>query len=1504
MTSLSGYRGGGIFRTSKRTVSYEKVDPSITKTMHWKFLSCKEYGSGVTEPTITTMKDEKIPEIGPPMGETGSCLSYNYMGSSKLDPLTVYVRCWEPHWCMRKITTSLGKALREQLKKSPLWNSSHSLVFCSFKKTLEALKNERQTYVNAKTTTKTTTTTTTTNDSVQKDICRQPLFRNVLKGILVIALCEKESDVLVSLGLYNYVILVRHRMIKSQRGVPTMKSATNIIAKAIKDKKVHTFINEYAVANTLVIRIYLSNVYMNSTQSGIQPNSKIGLWMQLWTDEMLDLAYHTMLGNLMVKDKDPPDEEEEEEEKEKERGGGEEEEGLLDTESRFSVSNKETESSVFNRVKKEEKKRKLIHGMDIDSVLDTIPIKKEPIDYTEEVPQGDSCDPFDDLFGSFDSSEEYGNIEEEEEKEEEKKSWEESNIKVKKEFEEEKKEIKSEPVSPDRFTIDPEIIASFPLLNYPNDERLDISECGVRCDEELYGSGAMFAMNPHGRRFVAAGELLDITELVLRGNIWREIRPTTKDFLSHLIHLLMSKPLLHKCMIRNIEIILGYYCEQDPLLTCLIKDLVHITMLGNYPTAKRRPGFLARMFLRRDNLAFFKSEDHVAITWFKENRKFVYYTMKEFYLYLITLTPPIESLLRETQWHTEHTTGIRKCMDEIRFSLEKSYTDQYYKAIDSSEREKLLRNIRYSDSVKIGEGITIVENVKLAPSCLSKIKTIIKRVHNSQLKYITKLRKGSFAQVLHNEMRSWYSREDKEDAMERFRSGKRAKTVCQASQESPVEEEIAACFPCSNEVTGSKPQSSFSTSLRKNTDKSPKKNAKISDSDIEALLYNDSNTKVGDDVVDDDDDDDESEYEDSDEDLGKQIMDSSLAVVEKIWKDDFQPAYPEDTSGHEFRTSIPLTQAIEYMYGSEDGDEDYYGFGSEDVVMGGEEEEEEEESSDTEDEMQDLEDEDIMMIYKEELAIRLTGERANNSIINNNNNNDEDEEAERQKERILKDIESSGIIGKRVLVDPDDFLTQDERNAIYLVAQYAKTRYDGVFEFWWLYPLGLSADGFYWLKEMYYRFEITDVADNRLRTNLEYLFCKRPRDFYILLGFLKDYLTSEDPERIWLGEHVAISQIEACRTKFSVMPWESSNIDLLGTRHYCVCGEWGDMVVGPFSEKRDSYSVGLSGVYYDALTGKIHCRKDKEECCQDELRRINMIGWAVKHGGRWYALCTTCGMITHWNMNQQSHRGPDCGQHRLNAEYATAPDGQRAVIIDGIAVTDHTRKKKKDPPGLERLHMARKRAGISRREVTRQCLFCRTDGRGAQGVAVWVLRIPQKYDCTDYSNSSTRSWEYPALFSRKAKAGEELQKLNPTQTVRKHYDSCLERYNELGRFEVQDYVTTTTTTTTDGSQPVNTESQITAANDAASAAAAVVNNNEDKTKQTAKENDIKQRNVEYNCPQLVRVWLCSQDWKNARSMLSQYPVPFMQDLISWISNARKQKIRRTKTRRIIHKNPY
>src|SRR6056297_990073 len=98
-----------------------------------------------------------IPEIGPPLGENGSCMTYNYMGSKKIQPLTVFIRTLEESsesivtespnptgFKMFKVHYSLGKLLRHKyLCNTPYWDSRwHPNIFVGFDKLKSNIKKE------------------------------------------------------------------------------------------------------------------------------------------------------------------------------------------------------------------------------------------------------------------------------------------------------------------------------------------------------------------------------------------------------------------------------------------------------------------------------------------------------------------------------------------------------------------------------------------------------------------------------------------------------------------------------------------------------------------------------------------------------------------------------------------------------------------------------------------------------------------------------------------------------------------------------------------------------------------------------------------------------------------------------------------------------------------------------------------------------------------------------------------------------------------------------------------------------------------------------------------------------------------------------------------------------------------------------------------------------------------------------------------------------------------
>lgn len=222
-------------------------------------------------------------------------------------------------------------------------------------------------------------------------------------------------------------------------------------------------------------------------------------------------------------------------------------------------------------------------------------------------------------------------------------------------------------------------------------------------------------LRPHGRRFVWGGELPDLSTLLPMANMWHEIRPVLKEnVVCELIHLLLCKTQHHKCQIRNIIRILWIYAGRHNVLIRLIKDIVHVVLMGNWPHASYRPSFMARMELRQSSIRFMNDAGFdESINWMSMHRRIVYFSLKEYYLYLLGHCSPAESVLRETQYHDLHKQSVFRVMDTVRHMIDRS-----------------------------------------SPQ-LSLVEGELKRVHNDCLKFLTKLRKGSFVRVVRAKLKTW-----------------------------------------------------------------------------------------------------------------------------------------------------------------------------------------------------------------------------------------------------------------------------------------------------------------------------------------------------------------------------------------------------------------------------------------------------------------------------------------------------------------------------------------------------------------------------------------------------------------------------------------------------------------------------------------------------------------------------------------------------------------------------
>jgi hypothetical protein len=1113
-------------RKSKRALMIRGRDQFViagagghTSSMHLTFMETPEYTPRQSllnhhsdddlnkipeeSSSTSTLGNQRIPEIGPPLGETGTCIGYNYLGDKKMDPLVIFVRKHTPKqgWKMYKIERSLAKMLRQEyLSRTNFWDATwHPMIFTEFEETVGSIRAGEPALIRQLDSLnhallfgrkQSVRGTMVSSTLLEHYLC----FKTSLKGPAAARYARKQF---FQFGFRPYYNALKKWYRDNRVRMYLFDAWDRDNQKMIRDLTMY-MIDHYRMACAVVLRVVTGYHWIKQWDTCHFPiGSRGGLTLQCWLDCMLDMAYHLFQGDSVMR---VP-------------------EHVLNP-----SDTKRMRASQMVYIKREDGR-----GM--------VKVKKEKADKEPAVSTNDS-----DVFG--------------------------------------------------RPSKDAKHVGSGKMQE---DGRL-FGEIGEErplpvMDSTLEKNAADMFLYPHGKRFVSGTELVDLTNLVLRGNIWRDVRPTTKDRVSHIVHLLFTKTRHHKCLVRNIEDILKDYCSSDPLLKCLVKDILHISMMGNWPAAKVRPGFLARMYIRRDSLVFFHVSERHTSQWFKENQRLLWYALKEYYLYTVDMTPAVLQRVQTSQWHIEHASGVRDCMDAVRAAMCVDY-----------RRQSLI--VHPSSSLSICD----VASFELSPQTMTRLRGIVSRTHAAQLKYMTKLRKGSFARVLFKEMRSWDSREDK----------------CAA---------LLKMYP-------NPPESSMD----------------ILDKDInraKSMVYRPPSRARG--------------RHPQQEPCKPPLRGTSWPNWDRTSAEEDRLEYIKEvnTRGQESQNSSYSTS--------------------------------------------DEEDEDTIDKPRRKRG-RPPKKQKRRTILPEYPETDTDEDDDDDDDLLLSDGDGRGIDNPKPLlfkVKPPypqyivDMVqygeanhrrpTEDELSAIRVAAEYAKTREDHVFEFWWLYPLGVSRAGLNWLKHIYYLFEVKDLPDNQLKTRIENLYGKRPKDFYLLLRFLFFYLKSDVPDVVWLGTEVASHQIEACRARYRMMPWEPTDLALIGDRYYCRCGEWGDPIMSPISRKRTIHAIGITGGYYDTKDKTVHCKRDKSLCVEHPYRKINMIGVAVCVANRyWVTLCATCGVITKWCHESYSEKGPDCGNHREDAENAMKYHGVRAYIHHGYEMSTPERPYQVGRPMISTLRKKQK----------------------------------------------------------------------------------------------------------------------------------------------------------------------------------------------------------------------
>lgn len=265
---------------------------------------------------------------------------------------------------------------------------------------------------------------------------------------------------------------------------------------------------------------------------------------------------------------------------------------------------------------------------------------------------------------------------------------------------------------------------------------------------------ALYLFYPHGWRFVHGGELPSMIPSMMFASLWHEIRPTTKDLVSMLIHLFGCKSAHHRCQIRNMVKILyddtnpehsdHKKTDGDPRVMGLVKDIIHVSLMGNFPHCRCRPNFAVRMHIRQSCLRFFRSPSRTSgaaagqgetmkqnwqwgIWWFDENTYLLRACMKEYHLYGTRYQPAARSVLMASHNHAEHELFVFRSMDVARRMLESQGPGVFRGDDDGSRLCALMESIEKEHE----------------------------HAHKNALKSLTKLRKGSFTTVVMNKIKTW-----------------------------------------------------------------------------------------------------------------------------------------------------------------------------------------------------------------------------------------------------------------------------------------------------------------------------------------------------------------------------------------------------------------------------------------------------------------------------------------------------------------------------------------------------------------------------------------------------------------------------------------------------------------------------------------------------------------------------------------------------------------------------
>jgi len=262
------------------------------------------------------------------------------------------------------------------------------------------------------------------------------------------------------------------------------------------------------------------------------------------------------------------------------------------------------------------------------------------------------------------------------------------------------------------------------------------------------------------------------------------------------------------------------------------------------------------------------------------------------------------------------------------------------------------------------------------------------------------------------------------------------------------------------------------------------------------------------------------------------------------------------------------------------------------------------------------------------------------------------------------------------------YISKEKKICMVFSAKLESLRYDKEISIEWLYAIGLSDFSVKIFTSLYYNYNLNDLADNAVPYYIHILYIYNPEHFHYLRAFLKLIITQRCYSR-FLPENIKERQYISLRRKYRLLPHEElpKGISLFC---YCsVCEKWSHAVsTGEIhSDSKNIYARGFKGCVYDLKTGRKFCeapsfsthmkqllshglykdrllntvsiaksiRKHKEieyKCSSKPLVNVDMLGKVISMGGKLWALCEFCCILTEFTGYNFNANGFTCVLHR------------------------------------------------------------------------------------------------------------------------------------------------------------------------------------------------------------------------------------------------------------------